>query len=170
MSQYADDTTLILDGTKESLTAALKTLDDFYEVYALKLNDKKTEAFWIGANCGKGELSIPGKYFKRPKYKVRALGIWFSNDPEATATLNYNVIYDKKAWNGTGEHLHECKSRSAPQTFWALVPHFIWDRYVYTLKIWSAVPKNGRHGAKNLPCRADFFSACKWGFKHGASQ
>ena len=28
--------------------------------------------------------------FKWPKYKVRALGIWFSNDPEVTATLNYN--------------------------------------------------------------------------------
>ena len=53
------------------------------------------EAFWIGANCGKGELSIPGKYFKWPKYKVRALGIWFSNDPEATATLNYNEKLDK---------------------------------------------------------------------------
>ena len=95
LSQYADDTTLILDGTKESLTAALKTLDDFYEVSGLKLNDKKPEAFWIGANCGKGELSIPGKYFKWPKYKVRALGIWFSNDPEATATLNYNEKLDK---------------------------------------------------------------------------
>ena len=30
--QYADDTKLILDGTKESGMASLKTLDDFYEV------------------------------------------------------------------------------------------------------------------------------------------
>ena len=45
---------------------------------------------------------------------------------------------------------------SAPQTFWTLVPNFIWDHYVYTSKIWSAVPKNGQHGAKNVPCRADF--------------
>ena len=28
----------------------------------------------------------------------------------------------------------------------------------------SAVPKCFRHGAKNVTCRADFFSACKWGF------
>ena len=48
LSQYADDTTLILDGAKESLIASLKTLDDFYEVSGLKLNDKKTEALWIG--------------------------------------------------------------------------------------------------------------------------
>ena len=44
LSQYADDTTLILDGTKESLRALLKTLDDFYEVSGFKVNDKKTEA------------------------------------------------------------------------------------------------------------------------------
>ena len=41
LSQYADDTTLILDGSRESLTASLKTLDDFYEISGLKLNDKK---------------------------------------------------------------------------------------------------------------------------------
>ena len=29
---------------------------------------------------------------------------------------------------------------SAPLKFWALVPHCIWDRYVYTSKIGSAVP------------------------------
>ena len=43
LSQYADDTTLILDGTKESLIASLKTLDDFNEVSGLKLNDKKKQ-------------------------------------------------------------------------------------------------------------------------------
>ena len=30
-----------------------------------------------------------------PKYKVKALGVWFSIDPEATATLNYNEKLDK---------------------------------------------------------------------------
>lgn len=30
---------------------------------------------------------------------------------------------------------------SAPTNSWALVPHFIWDNYVYSSKIWSAVPK-----------------------------
>ena len=74
LSQYADDTTLILDGTKESLIASLKTLDDFYEVSGLKLNDKKTEALWIGVKSGNDGISIPGRNFKWPKYKVKALG------------------------------------------------------------------------------------------------
>ena len=88
LSQYADDTTLILDGTKESLRTSLKTLDHFYEVSGLKLNDKKT-GLRIGANSGKDRISTPGRNFKLPKYKVKALGVWFSNDPEPTATLNY---------------------------------------------------------------------------------
>ena len=95
LSQYADDTKLVLDRTKESLRASLKTLDDFYEASGLKLNDKKTEALWIGANSGKDGISIPGRIFKGPKYKVKALGVWFSIDPEATATLNYNEKLDK---------------------------------------------------------------------------
>ena len=94
LSQYADDTTLILDGTKESLRTSLKTLDHFYEVSGLKLNDKKT-GLWIGANSGKDRISTPGRNFKWPKYKVKALGVWFSIDPEATATLNYNEKLDK---------------------------------------------------------------------------
>ena len=93
LSQYADDTTLILDGTKESLKASLKMLDDFYEVSRLKLNDKKK--LWIGANSGNDNISTPGRNFKWPKYKVKALGVWFSIDPETTATLNYNEKLDK---------------------------------------------------------------------------
>ena len=47
---------------------------------------------------------------------------------------------------------------SAPLKFWALVPHYIWDRYVYTSKIVSAVPSNRQYSAKNLACRADFLA------------
>ena len=60
-SQYADDTTLTLDGSKKSLVASLEMLDDFYEVSGLRLNDTKTEAFWIGSNCGKDPI---------PRYKA----------------------------------------------------------------------------------------------------
>ena len=48
LSQYADDTTLLLDGSRESLLSSLAMLDDFSKVSGLRLNDKKTEALWIG--------------------------------------------------------------------------------------------------------------------------
>ena len=95
LSQYADDTALTLDGSKKSLIASLEMLDDFYEVSGLRLNDTKTEAFWIGSNCGKDPIQLPGRKFKWPRYKVKALGVWFSIDPEETAALNYNEKVDK---------------------------------------------------------------------------
>ena len=44
LSQYADDTTLILNGNQDSLSTALGTIENFGNVSGLKLNDKKTEA------------------------------------------------------------------------------------------------------------------------------
>ena len=49
ISQYADDTTLILDGTDNSLTNSLNLLDSFAELSGLKVNYEKTEALWIGS-------------------------------------------------------------------------------------------------------------------------
>ena len=43
-SQYADDTTFILDGSRESFLSSLAMLDDFSKVSGLRLNDRKTEA------------------------------------------------------------------------------------------------------------------------------
>ena len=48
ISQYADDTTIFLDGSKESLLAALQILENFRKMSGLKLNNKKAEALWIG--------------------------------------------------------------------------------------------------------------------------
>ncbi|KAL9982000.1 hypothetical protein ACROYT_G010777 [Oculina patagonica] len=95
LSQYADDTTLVLNGSRESLLNCLQTLDDFYKVSGLKLNDKKTEALWIGSKCGSSEILLPGRNFKWPKNKVKALGVWLSIDAKETAALNYNEKLEK---------------------------------------------------------------------------
>ena len=47
VSQYADDTTMILDGSKKSFTSALVDLELFGAISGLRLNDKKTEILWI---------------------------------------------------------------------------------------------------------------------------
>ena len=39
ISQYADDTTLILDGSKKSFTSALQDLDNFSTISGLRLNN-----------------------------------------------------------------------------------------------------------------------------------
>ena len=49
LTQYADDTTLILDGPSGSLNNVMKTLDDFYNIYVqFEINTQKTSAVWIG--------------------------------------------------------------------------------------------------------------------------
>ena len=53
LSQYADDTTLILDGSELSLSEALRILESFEKDSCLRLNSKKTEALWIGSCAGK---------------------------------------------------------------------------------------------------------------------
>ena len=53
LSQYTDDTTLIFDGSEESFKALTTLKEAFGKMSGLKLNDRKTEALWIGSktNC-----------------------------------------------------------------------------------------------------------------------
>ena len=90
ISQYADDTTLILDGSEKSPTSAIHILDDFGKISGLKLHDSKTEALWIGFKIGHEQIIVSGKKFKWPKYKVKTLGLWLSTDPDIGLKLNYN--------------------------------------------------------------------------------
>ena len=71
------------------LSATLETLDDFGKVSGLRLNNKKTEALWIGSCKGSEEVFFPEKTFNWPNLKVKALGIWFSTDPLITINTNY---------------------------------------------------------------------------------
>ena len=48
MTQFADDTTLILDGTTNSLGAALNILEIFGSISGIKVNTEKTQIVWIG--------------------------------------------------------------------------------------------------------------------------
>ena len=53
ISQYADDTTMILDDSKKSFTSALLDLELLGVVSGLRLNNKKTEILWIGTCAGR---------------------------------------------------------------------------------------------------------------------
>ena len=89
ISQYADDTSLILDGSRESLISALQVLENFSKVSGLKLNNKKTEALWIGAYKERDDVLCPEINLKWIKYKGKALGVWFSTNPEEALEANY---------------------------------------------------------------------------------
>ena len=48
LTQFADDTTLLLDGAGASLWAALNVLEIFGSLSGLKMNSEKTTVIWIG--------------------------------------------------------------------------------------------------------------------------
>ena len=48
ISQYADDTTMILDDSEKSFTSVLLGPELFCAISGLRLNNKKTEVLWIG--------------------------------------------------------------------------------------------------------------------------
>ena len=95
LSQYADDTTFILDGTKESLTATFHLLESFSLSSGLRINYKKTEALWIGSCVGKEENLLPEKNIQWNESKVKFLGVWLSTDPNITLRTNYDEKLEK---------------------------------------------------------------------------
>ena len=47
ISQFADDTTMILDGSQVSLERSFALLDSFGQLSGLRVNCEKTEVLWI---------------------------------------------------------------------------------------------------------------------------
>ena len=91
-SQFANDTTLILDGNKQSLLAALYVLDIFGSVYGLKINTDKTNLVWIGKKrYSKCQLDVERK-LEWGATIFTLLGINFSVELDTIIELNYNPV------------------------------------------------------------------------------
>ena len=94
ISQYADDSTLILDGHQRSLATSLKLLDLFSEISGLRLNQKITKSSVDWCKCrqwGKAETD-PSKWITD---KVKTLGVWLSTDPQLMMKANYQDKFTK---------------------------------------------------------------------------
>lgn len=95
ISQYADDTTLILDGSFSSLENAFKTLDNFALASGLKVNYEKSEALWIGKLRNSNETLFLQRKLTWARRKVKALGVWFSTIEGASGQLNFEEKIEK---------------------------------------------------------------------------
>ena len=89
ISQYADDTTLILDGSEKSMHQSFSLLDSFASISGLRINYEKTEALWIGDMRFQRRKIAAYKNISWPSHKVKALGVWLSTIKEESITLNY---------------------------------------------------------------------------------
>ena len=85
LSQFADDTTLILDGSQKTLGRSLYILERFGEISGLKVNCEKTEVLLKRSN----QILCPDKNLTWANGKVKALGVWFCVDNEESLKKNY---------------------------------------------------------------------------------
>ena len=71
LSQYTDDTTMILDDSQASLERSFALLDSFCQLSGLGVNCGKTEVLWIGSKKGSNQIMCPEKNLKWADGKVK---------------------------------------------------------------------------------------------------
>ena len=90
ITQFADDTTLILDGSKESLVAALNTIEIYGSMSELKINTDKTKLIWIGKKHHSKDKINTTCTLAWGATDFNLLGINFSTDLEQITELNFS--------------------------------------------------------------------------------
>ena len=89
ITRFADDTTLILHGSKNTLLAALNVLEVFGNMSGLRINMDKTKLVWIGEKRNSKDKFDVGKELVWGASNFTLLGINFSVDLTNMIELNY---------------------------------------------------------------------------------
>lgn len=90
ISQYADDTSIILDGTKTSLENCLNVLKLYANASGLCINIDKTKVVWIGSKKGSNEKFCERYSLHWEKDEFSVLGVKFPHNLKEIVELNYN--------------------------------------------------------------------------------
>ena len=90
LSQYADDTSLILDGSEKSLRESISELNLFAQISGLKINTSKTQVIWIGSKKYSNDTFLPDLDLQWGRDKFTLLGIDFSVNLHEMPKLNYD--------------------------------------------------------------------------------
>ena len=88
-SQFADDTTLTLDGSQKSLQAALNTLEIFGSISGLKMNTTKTKVIWIGRKRYSKDKLVTSPMLEWGNTEFDLLGLKFSINLDNMIKINY---------------------------------------------------------------------------------
>lgn len=89
LSQYADDTTLLLDGSERSLRHSLLTLKLYASFSGLNINVEKTKVVWIGSMKGSNQKLCEEHDLCWEKETFTVLGVKFSINLQNMADANY---------------------------------------------------------------------------------
>ena len=89
ISQYADDTFLVLDGCETSLRETLICFETFYfKASGLKINTSKTRVVWVGNKRYSNQILSPDFKLNWSVINFKLLGIDFSLDLSSMPDLN----------------------------------------------------------------------------------
>ena len=104
ISQFADDTSVILDESEESLNETLLELEWFKKITGLKINFSKTQVIWIGSKKYSSDRLCENWNLSWGKTTFTVLGINFDVDISKITKINYEKYLKKmkglfKQWN-----------------------------------------------------------------------
>ena len=90
LSQFADDTTLCLDGTEDSFRESINVLLRFSEMSGLKINNEKTQVVWIGSQKNCQIRFLRDRNFCWDPGIFQVLCIKFSTDIDLISKINFD--------------------------------------------------------------------------------
>ena len=88
ISQYADDTSLFLDGSENTFRACMSTLEHFSKISGLKMNTEKTKCIWFGSPRPPEPFNTDNKQFEWNPDTFTALGVTFTTDLKNITEIN----------------------------------------------------------------------------------
>ena len=107
MSQFADDTSLFLDGTKKSFVSRVDIIDKFSQYSGLHMNADKTKVIWFGAPRPPEVKYLKNRNFEwNPEY-FTLLGVRFSIhiDNITDDNIQLHKLYNIHPWPSFFKHL-----------------------------------------------------------------
>jgi len=138
ISQFADDTSLFLDGGQDSFVELFKDLADFESISGLKLNYEKTCNIWLGSKRNSNTQYVPNVQMKWNPAQFKLLGLWFTNDLSNMVEMNF---MDK--FNQTKQLFNTWMKRSiTPAGKVAVLKSLVLSKLVY---LWIMLPNPPDH-------------------------
>jgi hypothetical protein len=89
LSQFADDTTFFLDGTRDCFYSCVRILQRFASMSGLQLNYDKSTAVWLGPLRNSRTRFMPELKFAWNPVTFKVLGIIFCTNMNEIVLLNY---------------------------------------------------------------------------------
>ena len=80
ISQYADDTSLFLDGSQKSFETCIRTILEYAKYSGLAMNFQKTKVIWIGCRNDQNPIFLPHLNLEWNPSTFNILGIEFTTD------------------------------------------------------------------------------------------